>query len=334
MNLIFTLCSNNYLAQAKTLMDSLGKFEPKAKLVIGLVDKLSDQIDYTFFHPVEIIPISEVGINSLEEMCRERSVVELNTSVKPSFIRFLIRKFDTFDNIFYFDPDIKVFDSISLLFEELKRFDILITPHIVTPILIDGYRPQENIFLKYGLYNMGFLGLSTKGENVEKFLSWWEERVLNFGFWRPEEGYFVDQLWVNLVPIFFDRVKILKEYRFNMAPWNLHERCIVSEKNGAFMLNDSSLLCFYHFSFYDFKNPEMIVKKNYNRFNFNNRPDLARLYGGYHQELLKNRIEYFSSFKCALLIEKTVNQSKTTRESLPKIILRNILPPFIYKMKH
>jgi hypothetical protein len=46
--IIFTLCSNNYLAQAKTLGDSVKKFNPDVLFVIGLVDKLHPEIDYSF----------------------------------------------------------------------------------------------------------------------------------------------------------------------------------------------------------------------------------------------------------------------------------------------
>ena len=44
--IIFTLCSNNYLANAKTLGDSILNHRPNTMFVIGLVDERNCEIDY------------------------------------------------------------------------------------------------------------------------------------------------------------------------------------------------------------------------------------------------------------------------------------------------
>ena len=45
MIVVFTLCSGNYLAQAKTLALSVLEHNPKCHFVIGLVDRLPDGVD-------------------------------------------------------------------------------------------------------------------------------------------------------------------------------------------------------------------------------------------------------------------------------------------------
>ncbi len=47
MTIAFTICSNNYLAHAKTVGDSYLKYHPNNKFIIGLVDKLQDEYDYS-----------------------------------------------------------------------------------------------------------------------------------------------------------------------------------------------------------------------------------------------------------------------------------------------
>jgi len=58
----FTLCSNNYLAQAKTLGNSLLKNNPDYLFFIGLVDKFNPEIDYTIFKPYQVIEIESIKI--------------------------------------------------------------------------------------------------------------------------------------------------------------------------------------------------------------------------------------------------------------------------------
>ena len=63
---VFTICSNNYLAQAKTLGDSLMQHNPHYRFVIFLVDRLSEGVDYSFFAPYELIPVEQIEINGFD----------------------------------------------------------------------------------------------------------------------------------------------------------------------------------------------------------------------------------------------------------------------------
>jgi len=54
MKIIFSICSNNFLAQAKTLVDSLSRFAPEYKIFIILVDKQNSEI----LESAEFLPIS------------------------------------------------------------------------------------------------------------------------------------------------------------------------------------------------------------------------------------------------------------------------------------
>lgn len=301
MAVIFTLCSNNYLAQAKVLTDSVAKYCPNTKIVIGLVDELNENIDYSFFLPAIIVPLIDLKIENTEELFLKYNIVELNTAVKASYFKYLSKIFYPCTKIVYFDPDIKVFYSLSNLFKLLNQYDILLTPHINSPILRDGYKPSENLFLNYGLYNLGFIGLNPQKEQVNHFLNWWEERILRDNRNNLAEGYFVDQLPINLVPIFYENVKILKEYGYNMAPWNLHERQIVKQDNSGIILNDQSNLLFYHFSSYNHKASHQLCKSYYTRFSFETRPDIISIYKAYHENIIENRVSFFEKIPCCLL---------------------------------
>lgn len=333
MNLIFTICSNNYLAQAKVFTDSIALYEPGAKIIIGLIDELNIQIDYNFFTPAEIIPLKELQIENISELFEKYNIVELNTAVKASYFKYLSVKYPEVKKIIYFDPDIKIFQSLNSIFNELNTSDIILTPHILTPIELDGSQPQENLFLKHGIYNLGFIGIRSINENVKRFLNWWEDRILYRSFTNMPEGFFVDQLPINLAPIFFNNVKILEGYGYNMAPWNLHERKLVSAEAESYTLQDGSPLYFYHFSSYDYKRPEELCKPYYSRFTFNDRPDLIKIYKTYQKDIINNRVSFFEDIPCSLLIQPKMNNSTVSIKEKLTYWVRQFIPPIFGKLK-
>ena len=54
--------------------------------------------------------------------------------------------------------------------KEFKDNEILVVPHINTPIELDGKIPGENLFLKYGIYNLGFIGIHRNCTSIGGFL--------------------------------------------------------------------------------------------------------------------------------------------------------------------
>lgn len=295
--LAFTLCSNNYLAQAKVLGDSLLQNNPNYHFIIGLVDEVSDAVDYTGYGHFDIIPISQLSNIDLEPLWRKYNIIELNTCVKATFIKHLRIMYPSAMCIFYFDPDVKIYDSLAILEAELEVHDILLTPHILSPLPLDCQLPAESTFLNYGLYNLGFLGLKPFSSIVDSMLDWWEARILQFGYDRIAEGYFVDQIWANLVPLFFENVKILKSLGCNMAPWNLHERRGLAKTGAIYEMPDRTRLMFYHFSGYNVAYPQQI-SKYFNRFPLSTMPVLEEMYKQYHDELLANKIDALSLIPC------------------------------------
>ena len=85
MKIAFTVCSNNYLSQAKTLGDSLKKYSPEYTFFIGLCDRRSKQIDYTDYGSAEILEVEKLEIPNFEWMTDNYNIIELNTSVKPYY---------------------------------------------------------------------------------------------------------------------------------------------------------------------------------------------------------------------------------------------------------
>lgn len=327
MKIAFTICSNNYLAQAKTLGDSLSETNPDYQFYIGLVDKLSTEIDYTKEIGYNIIPVDEIGIPNFDDLWKKYSIIEFNTCVKPFYFEYFIKYFPNLEYLFYLDPDTYVYDNLSLIENEFGPDGYtLLTPHIITPIQIDDKMPGENLFLNFGIYNLGFLGLKQPQQNY-KLLDWWKERTYHLGYDQPANGLFVDQLWFNLVPIFFSKVVISKHLGLNMAPWNLHERSL-SEINDNYFVNKTDPLVFYHFSNYKFTS-QNAISTYYTRYNFDNNENLKQIYQNYHKLIIKNGIHKIEKIKCfymSMREQYLIKEQKNTPKGRIKYYLKKIIP--------
>jgi hypothetical protein len=293
MNIVFTLCSNNYLAQATVLGKSVNAHMRGAIFIIVLVDKKTSVVDYSAI-PFEVLPI-ELVESRIDELSQKYDIVELNTCVKPRVFEYLFETRDV-DRIVYLDPDIKVYDEMSEVDRVLNDSDIVLTPHAVTPIPLDGKQPTENLFLMFGIYNLGFLAAKRSEETV-RMVSWWKERTYAAGHSRQDLGMFVDQLYMNLVPILFRKVFILNDVGHNMAPWNLHERRLVRD-GQHWRVNGCAKLVFFHFSSYRIDSG-VWPESAYNRYSIGERLDLVDLVKEYNGELKGAGHAVFSRIPCA-----------------------------------
>lgn len=156
---------------------------------------------------------------------------------KSFFMRYLLENYEL-KSLIYLDTDILFLDDPSHLFaDKLERYDILLTPHYYSPLLVEkGFGPQ-------GIYNGGFIGVSKEAIN---FLTWWQERCFERCEWdfsqKPSEGGAVDQGYLDIVPESFHKVEILPR-RYNLAPWNIEG---VILKDNKFEV-DGEPLVFFHF---------------------------------------------------------------------------------------
>jgi hypothetical protein len=316
MNIAFTLCSINYLAQAKTLYESFKITNPGWKFIIGLVDKNTNNIDLSFVQG-DLLEVEEINIEGFKDMMDRYTIVELLTSVKPYYFTWLFKTFKNADKIAYFDPDIMVFKPLSKLEDTLDLYDIVLTPHYTAPIN-DDLLPTELHIMQTGIYNLGFIAVK-RTENTLKMLQWWETKLRTECIIDLTRGLFVDQLWANLIPAYFDKVLIEKYPGYNMAHWNLHERTLTKNEDG-YTVNFQPLI-FYHFSHYSPTRPDQIAAFH-TRFNFHNRPDLVEIYDKYKEGLLKANYTKLKKVACFYVS----NEKQKKRKKAVENFLRQALP--------
>ena len=153
-NIAFTICSNNYLAQAKVLSDSVFKNSKESyDFYIILCDDISDVVNYDNFHAT-FVKAEDLNIENFNWMIRNYNIIELNTAIKPFAFRYLISSYNP-DYIHYLDPDTCTYTSLTTIEEELEPDKcILLSPHSLSPIPQNLEFPTDTTFLTFGVYNL------------------------------------------------------------------------------------------------------------------------------------------------------------------------------------
>ena len=286
-----TIISLNYLPYARVLCASFLRHHPDSAFYVLLVDRIPPGLNLTN-EAFQLELVEDLAIPDFPSMAFKYDVLELNTNVKPTFLKSLLAK--GIDQLVYLDPDICVYQELRSVFGALSESSVVVTPHSLSPI--PGDVQSEVIFLLGGVFNLGFVAVR-KCEETDRFLSWWEQRCFDVAYNEPRKGMFVDQKWINLAPCFFDNVKILKYLGCNMAFWNLHERHLSSE-GGVVIVNRTSPLEFFHFSGLSVDGGDQLSRRKC-PFTLANRPDLRSIFEDYRARLVEEGIQEFKGRKYA-----------------------------------
>lgn len=304
MTYYFTSITANYFAKARTLGQTLKKYNPDAPFIVVISDPLPEFINLAE-EPMDAVLNSREfkRVGNVESFFFKHTITELCTAVKPMAALEIMERYGA-DSVVYLDPDIAVFDSLRELENMFKTSSILLTPHQTKPEQHDYFiRNNEILFLKRGSYNFGFFGVKNDEEGL-RFLNWWNERLVTYCFddnydLLPELsrdgllGMFTDQKWADLIPSFFDCVKIIKEPGYNVCTWNLSQRIL--KIHGEQITVDGKPLYFFHFSGYDSGGH---INELNNILSYDNRnADVKKLSKWYGKMLDKNEEGTFSKIK-------------------------------------
>jgi len=283
---ICTIIAKNYLAYARTLAESFLSFHPDHKCYVLIVDDFEAYIDPAD-ECFEIVRLTDLEIPDLPDFCFKYDVKELCTAVKAHLLGYLTRE-RSVERLLYFDPDILITAPLDELYEKLDIHDVVLTPHLDTDYPEDDLLPDDSHILRAGQFNLGFIGINSS-ENAQAFLNWWRPKLYNNCVVDVLHGYFVDQRFIDFVPILFENVLLEKNVGYNVAYWNLHSRR-VSNQQGSWKCNDGPLY-FFHFSGYDPLRAAMSshIPSSLSRHRLSRRDDLSKLFAVYRELLIGNR---------------------------------------------
>ena len=272
------------MAYALTLRNSVLEHLPHVDFVIFLAD---DEVEDDSISQYTV-PIRELGHPHLERMAFQYTLMEFATAIKPKCFLYLLEK-QKYSSAIYLDPDIQVFAPLREAEEKLSSgTSCVLTPHIMRPLLDTRY-PSDMDILKSGTFNLGFAGFSNSQESCD-FLRWWDSKLQNFCYNEPEYGLFVDQKLMDMAPSFLENLEVLRHPGYNVAYWNLNNRCISKSTHGWQI--DGQPLVFFHFSGVVPGNPT-IFSKHQDRFTPENIGPTKELLLNYIKQLtLHNHSEW------------------------------------------
>lgn len=278
---VFTICSRNFTAYAKTLFESLRLYHPDAEFYLFLCDEVDSGYDIASL-PFHVVTLAELDIPNVREMAERYNITEFNTAIKPYAFSHLF-KMTGADHILYLDPDILI---LSPLQEVVNAFadgsECVLTPHILEPA--ENVEMSDIRMLQFGIYNLGFLGLRNTPD-VIRVVKWWERQLVEGCVIDLARGLFVDQKWADLFPAFLKRTTVLHHPGYNVAYWNLSQRTI-ELIDGKWYSNRQELR-FVHFSGNKLDDP-VFFSRHSGVFTRDNIGDLKHLLDFYHERIHAN----------------------------------------------
>lgn len=252
----FTIITKSYLAEARTLGQSIALYHPESSFYIFLADEPDG-----FFDPAceqfTIIDLAKLPHQDLvNRMKFYYAPFEFCNAIRPLAHEYILEQTD-FKVWMYLDSDILVTNSLEPFIDNIRKFSIVLTPHRLDTVLPNIADPHDMLLLQYGIYNSGMIGLQ-RTETTELFLDWFRERLYKYCF-SNERLMHVDQKWLDLVPGFFNGTCVTKHRGLNVAYWNLHERPLTIGTDGVIMAGSENLLCF-HFSGWEVSKPSNLTR--------------------------------------------------------------------------
>lgn len=276
--------------------------------MIGLVDRINPEIDYTSWGEFEVLPCFDLGNPEFGCMLENYNVIEFNTAVKPFYLEYLFQNHPEVNRIYYIDPDILFYQSPELLEKEwTANSSILLTPNLL--VLPDHLVRGELASLKHGYNNLGFIGMQ-RGEETNRIIQWWKARLTTHCRLDKCRGIFVDQKWMDLAPLFFKGIVSVKHPGWNMAWWNLTERKLGKNQKGYFVNDPDTPLVFFHFSGFKPGATTMTERIQSAEFDMESEGSLRELFEGYEQILLENGFAELSKRKPLLKFKEVPNDLK------------------------
>lgn len=277
MDVVFTIVSRNYAAQAKVLMRSLAAAEPDAaRVVIAADGPLPDLAPFA-----RVIEASETGA-PIGPMSVYYDALELNTAIKPHAFRHLLAE-PAVTSVTYLDPDIFVYGPLTPVREGLAQAPLALIPHLTRPLAGEA-SPNDHTILTSGAYNLGFLAARRTSE-IFALMDWWAEKCRFDCRVDFAGGLFTDQKWMDLAPGLVSDVAILRDPGLDIAYWNLEGRTLAHGPQG-WRVNGQPL-GFFHFSGFDPRRPE-VLSKHQDRIVVVPDSPLAKLLQDYAQALIEN----------------------------------------------
>jgi hypothetical protein len=250
MKTFCTIITKNYFPFALALYKSIYKFDNATTLQVLVVDATESDEDIDLYPGISFHSVKDIFNYGLTaSIYRKYAYINQDNfrwALKPIFISYLLEY--GFNKVIYTDCDIYFYNDYHFLFDELDTSSILLTPHWINS---DPLKDELSFLslLRDGIFNAGFIGANTMALPA---LTWWAN-VCHYSMdVNPEVKIREDQGYLNLFPVKFEKVNIIRHRGCNVSAWNQIE-CKRELVNGEVLINGLYPIIFIHFNWMAFQ---------------------------------------------------------------------------------
>lgn len=240
-----TIITQSHLGWALALSDSLRHWEPDLPFVILVTDVESAAgIDTGHRPDVAVVVLNELLHRPLCKAIATKYAEqsdELRWSMKPVLMAHLLERYA---KVIYGDCDLHFYSDPSWFWKELEMSSVLLSPHWRSAVATVD-RPNFDLLYVGGLYNGGFVAASRAGVPA---LDVWAANCAEVCIRDFTRGQYVDQTHLNLLPVYFEGVQVLKHRGCNVANWNMVECSRTTGTDGTVLINGVHPIVFIHFT--------------------------------------------------------------------------------------
>lgn len=241
MQTFCTITTAAYFPVARALYSSLQQQDPGSMLHVLIVDGNS----FSSENNLRLLSLNDIsGTNlfkNIETKYAHASMDSFRWALKPLLVGYLLE--NNYEKVIFTDPDQYFTGRFDFLFDLLDKHGLLLTPHWPDPDVSTNPDSVLSV-MKGGLFNAGFVGASRKGLPA---INWWAALCYYKMEKRPDLGVYDDQKYLDLLPVEFENVHILRHQGCNLASWNI-QACKREIINHQLRINRIFEPVFIHFA--------------------------------------------------------------------------------------
>jgi hypothetical protein len=248
-NAVCTIVTPNYVPYALALYESICAHTEHSVdmwiFVSVLKQKLSSSLPSRT--GVHYVFVDDLCGNSLgkELMLKylDKNINAFRWSMKSVLLMNLLMV-QGYKKAIFLDGDLFFFSDVQLLFDKLDHSRVLLTPHWRSK----DPKADESNFLQLfnrGIFNAGFVGVNSEAIDI---LKWWADMCIYKCEFDSAAGFYADQTYLNLMPVYFDGVEVLRHKGCNVAAWNRLECVRSMDSQGTVLIGGLFPIVFVHFT--------------------------------------------------------------------------------------
>ena len=278
-----TFFSEDYLPRAHTLLDSIYRFQPDARVIACILDAPSLEICNSF-PKIELFSLDQALATNADALsaAQSRTGADAIFTAVPTILRFALGKLQPNEKLLYLDSDTCLLSHPRRVFQELGTHEVGLFPHDFSGVL-------SRRLSRYGLFNAGAI-LLRNSSGAHSFLEAWQLRCNDWLEDRVDGNRYANQGYLTELAQDFDTCTTSIVYSAgNIAPWNASNRHIQLKQSGvAYKGSDIS---FFHYHGVSNVGP-FWVTGGVRYFKFLSSAKLRAIYTEYLQRLGANQAIY------------------------------------------